>query len=543
MSNLILDLVRSRVPADKFKHISMAKGGEWCSPCPVCGGDDRFRVWPDQNGGDLAMKAGVPGTWWCRQCDKTGDVISLLMFADGLEFSAACRELRIELSESGRRLKPLHAPKQEQAWTPTEWDVPAEIWRKQATKLALEAHEQLLNFSRGLEYLADRGLPLEAARQYKLGFLQAEDKKTGTCLYRARSAFGLPDRANADGSKTRRVLWIPRGFTIPLWSPSWDSPAETLRVRIRRPKGDLKEGDSKYMLLTGSGQAPMVLSPVGIAPALAVWVVVEAELDAIAVHHACRGKVGVLAVLTNRGKPDVQAHKLLAASPLILVALDFDKPDGKGNRPGYQGWVWWREHYGQAKRWPVPEGKDPGDTFKAGIDLSEWIGAALPEALSLDLTGTLGAASFGRQAMGEGEKPAVQPVTAKPAARELEPQQQRGPCRWPHAGADTPLSEVRLPSECPSLTYLRRAMAGREVTDDLLVTCPKAAHPWWWTEHKHCLKCSGHRLCFVDFLTSPQMRAPLSHQEPTPLANLPRFESSEALQRPGGTETFHAFAH
>ncbi len=496
MSDLILDLVRSRVPANKLRHISMNKGGEWCSPCPVCGGDDRFRVWPSQDGGDLAMKAGVPGTWWCRKCDKTGDVISLLMFADGLEFRAACRELRIELSEAGRRLKPLRAPKQEQVWTPTEWNVPAEIWRKQATKLALEAHEQLRNYPRGLEYLAGRGLPLEAVRQHKLGFLQAEDRKTGTCLYRARSAFGLPDKTNNDGSKTRRVLWIPRGFTIPLWEGE-----EVLRIRIRRPKGDLREGDSKYMMLNGSGQAPMALPPAGVAPSLAVWVVVEAELDAIAVHHACRGKVGVLAVLTNRGKPDARAHKLLAASPLILVALDFDQPDSKGNRPGYQGWVWWQEHYGQAKRWPVPEGKDPGDTFKAGYDLAEWISAALPEALSFGRAGSLGATNLGLQPVGEGEKPAVQPVAPKPAELPR-------PYRWEHAGADTPLSGANLPPECPSIEALRRAMAGKEISDDLLITCPKARNPWWWTYYRYCRKCGGHRLCIIEFLTSPQMLAP-----------------------------------
>ena len=121
MSEIILDLLRTRVPADKVKHISGAKGGEWCSPCPVCGGNDRFRCWPSQDGGKISVEAGVPGTWWCRQCDKTGDVIGLLMFADGLEFRAACKELRIELKESGQRLRPLREPRQEAPWQPTEW--------------------------------------------------------------------------------------------------------------------------------------------------------------------------------------------------------------------------------------------------------------------------------------------------------------------------------------------------------------------------------------------------------------------------------------
>lgn len=288
-----------------------------------------------------------------------------------------------------------------------------------------------------------------------------------------------------------------------------DKPEEVLRVRIRRPKGDLKnDDDPKYMLLTGSGQASMVLPPVGVAPSLAVWVVVEAELDAIAVHHACRGKVGALAVLTNLGKPDVLAHALLSESPLILVALDFDKPDRKGKRPGYQGWLWWQEHYGQARRWPVSEGKDPGDTYKAGYDLGNWISAALPESLAITHAGSLGPADSGLQPVGEGEKAKPKGSAAKPQAPK-----QNSPRRWPHAGGDTPLSEATLPKGCPSIGELRRAFAGKDVNDDMVVTCPKVSKKWWWTHYHYCRKCCGHPECIVDFQLSPQMRAPLDDSE------------------------------
>jgi hypothetical protein len=176
-----------------------------------------------------------------------------------------------------------------------------------------------------LSYLAGRGLPLEAVQRYRIGYLDGEDK-TGTCLYRARAAFGLSSKKNADGTRTRSVLWIPRGLTIPLWQGE-----EAHRIRLRRRKEDLREGDNKYLLLEGSGQAPMVLPPAGFTPDMAVWVVVEAELDALAVHHACGGKIGVIAVLTNVGKPDAAAHKLLSRSPLILVALDFVRPVKRGD--------------------------------------------------------------------------------------------------------------------------------------------------------------------------------------------------------------------
>jgi hypothetical protein len=391
MAEILLDIIRRNISdSSKLKHISAAKGGEWCSPCPRCGGKDRFRSWPNQDGGAVAQQHGVPGTWWCRQCDEGGDIFDLLKFAEGLEFRAACKELRIELEESSRRMRPLRQRKPEQGWQPTEWKVPSEKWRLQATKLANEAHERLLGYEKALNFLAKRGLPIGAVQRYRLGYLQGEDK-TSTCLYRARKAFDLPDKMNRDGTKTRTSLWIPCSFTIPLWYPGWQQPDEAHRVRLRRRKGDLKtEKDQKYMLLEGSGQAPMVLLPEGVSPGLAPWVVVEAELDAMAVHYACGGKVGVIAVLTNRGKADAAAHKWLAQAPVILVALDFDKPDRKGNRPGYQGWLWWKETYASARRWPSAYGKDPGEDFEQGVDLAEWVNLGLPDSLTFLPGGDLG---------------------------------------------------------------------------------------------------------------------------------------------------------
>jgi hypothetical protein len=168
------------------------------------------------------------------------------------------------------------------------------------------------------------------------------------------------------------------------------------RIRIRRRKEDLREGDRKYMLLEGSGQMPMLLPPEGVPDGLATWVVVEAELDACAVHHACGGKVGVAGVLTNVGKPDAAAHRWLAKAKLILVALDFDDADARGKRAGYQGWLWWRQTYAVAVRWPVPQGKDPGEAFALGVDLAEWVRAAEPEF------GTLGQSGSGLSGLGGG---------------------------------------------------------------------------------------------------------------------------------------------
>ena len=478
MSEIILDLVHRKVDSSKVRRVSSAKGGEYHSPCPVCGGNNRFHVWPDQEGGATAQRAGVRGTFWCRKCDVAGDVIDFLKFSEGLDYKAACDELRIELNETSHRIRPLRQPKHESTtWTPAELKTPSEPWRAHATKIAWAAHEHLLTNKQVLAYLSGRGLPFEAVVRYRLGYLEGEDK-TGTCLFRARSAFGLPNKKSQDGAKAKSVLWIPRGLAIPLWSEM-----EVLRIRIRRRKEDMKENGAKYMLLEGSGQAPMVLPPEDVAPGLATWVVTESELDACAVHHACGRKVGVLASLTNLGKPDAAAHRWLSKAKLILVALDFDKADSKGKRAGYQGWTWWKDHYAVAKRWPVPQGKDPGEAFALGVDLAGWIRAA---------DGSLGEFS-GSNALKKG-------AAAGLAAGRLAQ----------FAQADMPLADAVYPDGFKySTDFLRAYYAGKSDCDDVLVTCPLTNPAWGWRCRRACRACNGHQRCIAAFLFSPQMLAPI----------------------------------
>lgn len=50
---------------------------EYYCPCPFCGGEDRFCVWPESNNA------------WCRQCDWKGDDIQLLRDLEGFSFQEA----------------------------------------------------------------------------------------------------------------------------------------------------------------------------------------------------------------------------------------------------------------------------------------------------------------------------------------------------------------------------------------------------------------------------------------------------------------------
>lgn len=387
----ILDLLRSRglTPV----HVSAAKGGEWASPCPECGGKDRFHCFPEQDGGPLCMEAGVPGTFWCRKCGAAGDLLEFLTRFESMSFADACRELRVPMKKAQPRKLPtppraaVHAP-----YAPKVCALPGATWRERAARLVEKSHARLLASPNALRWLAERGLDEYAVRRYRLGYLAEEPNKAGnsTGIIRARSAWGLEpkQKTNPDGSLSiKRSLWIPRGIVIPAYEPGAQSDpgALPIRIRIRRPDVDVEKFGDKYMVIEGSGMAPMLLG----ADRKAV-VVVEAELDAMLVHHLAGDKAGALAVLTNLGRPDASAHQVLSRAYAVLVALDYDTAGASGwfgpepGKVGPEGWRGWKAVYPQARRWPTPSGKDPGDAWKAGEDLRTWVLAGLPQVLQAD---------------------------------------------------------------------------------------------------------------------------------------------------------------
>lgn len=365
MKHCILDRLRSR--GLEPRHQAATHGGEWASPCPLCGGRDRFRIWPDQEGGPACAQSGVRGTWYCRRCGKGGDALQFLMDVERLSFPEACRALRLELPER-HGLPRVPRPDVRRTFLPREAGLPSAAWREQAAKLVQRAQTALLRDRAMLDWLERRGVPESAVRRFHLGLVQGERGRMG--MIRPRSVWGLEPRQvrNQDGSVTmKKALFIARGLLIPSFGPD----NEPRSLRVRRSAKDVAQWGDKYMVVEGSAMTPLLLGR-----DLRAVVVVEAELDALAVAAWAGDLAGALAVLTNRGKPDAATHARLSRALRILVALDFDKA-------GAQGWSWWRETYASARRWPVPEGKDPGDYVGLGGDLRGWVRAGLPPALTL----------------------------------------------------------------------------------------------------------------------------------------------------------------
>ncbi|MGE4536665.1 MAG: primase-helicase zinc-binding domain-containing protein [Desulfovibrio sp.] len=360
----ILDLVAEYGGGILLKKIASTRerGDEYAGPCPSCGGQDRFRVWPAQKNGE--------GTYWCRGCDRSGDAIQFCMDFLGMTYPEAARHVGRPPAISARRMGTPRPPrraesKDESAATPF---VPSNLWTDKATAFARHCHEALLADAGQLEWLAARGIDRQVAVRFGLG---ANPGENGRDVYRPRASWGLETVLKEDG--TPKKLWLPMGLVVPLVRESRVS-----RLRIRRP-----EGEPRYYVVPGSGMEQLL-----IRPGAPVIVVVEAELDAMAVAAAAPDCVGVLALGSSSPRPDAPARASLEKALHILVALDFDKAgasawDSRLRDKGKADAWCWRRAFPQAERWPTPDGKDPGDAVKAGVNLRAWIEAGLPPVFTL----------------------------------------------------------------------------------------------------------------------------------------------------------------
>lgn len=341
------------------------KGGEYHSACPTCGGgekdahgrSDRFMTFPAQ---------GDNGTWYCRGCAKGGDAIEFLMFHEHLSFPAACEILGRALPEQQEYRTPQVRKKQQQTFQPKETAAPQTAWQEKARALVDYAAANLRANDEQLAWLADRGISSATARQFQLGYLPGENNKPAH--YRSRKSWGIPP--NNEGKKPDS-LWIPRGIVVPQIIDN-----QVQRIRIRRLDADREKflPKRKYHVMPESGKAPFL-----IYAGQKVVTVIEAELDGMLIHQEAGDISGVLALGNDSAKPDSAAHAALQQAALILVALDFDDPKN-GRRAGGQAWLWWKNNYRHAVRWPVPIGKDPGDAYSKGLSVHDWISAALPSS-------------------------------------------------------------------------------------------------------------------------------------------------------------------
>ena len=357
----LLTLVRQDTGAE-FRQAASTHGGEYHGPCPLCGGEDRFCVWPSYDGGKAR--------WWCRRCmgegERKRDLADYLELVHGMSHVEALKAAGVVADgPPGRAQVRYNAGKARQSEPAPEVQPPGEKWQERARALVQYAQGQLwADVGRpALEYLrAERGLTEETIRKWGLG-------------YNAAAHYDDAGRWGADGQK----VYISPGIVIP-----WQIAGAIWFVQIRRPH--MRNGNSldtlcvylwceapkwrpeaKYLAVKGGqgkalfgaddlrGDRPLVLC--------------EGEFDAILAWQEIGDLVDVATLGgASKGGGGIPGRWLLRLLPYnrILVAYDVDPAGDSGAADLLK----------QSKRAvsvKVPQGDDLTAFWRSGGDLRAWI--------------------------------------------------------------------------------------------------------------------------------------------------------------------------
>jgi DNA primase len=321
----LLDLVSRDT---MLKKVASSRGGEYAGPCPWCGGEDRFRVWPN---------ADKPG-YWCRQCGKKGDVIQYLRDHEGLTYRKACERIGRPLAESRpqRPTQPPHPPPLSSA--------PGEAWQVRARAFT-EACEQALWSSGGanaLGYLHQRGLYDETICAARIG-------------YHAATTWEKPDAWGF--ASDHKQIWLSQGLVFP-----WFLGNELWQVVIRRVGADVPNV-AKYMTVSGGSNT---LYRVDTLRPNAPAMIVEGVLDALAIAQQASDLIAVVAAGSTTGGRLERWIGRLALASIVLVSFDADAA-------GEAAATWWLKALRpRAKRWR-PYWDDPNAMLQDSADLRTWV--------------------------------------------------------------------------------------------------------------------------------------------------------------------------
>lgn len=337
----LLDLLSS----DGFdlKRKAAISGGEYAGPCPWCGGDDRFVVWPDHP----KYKG---GRYWCRQCHKSGDIMQYLKELRGMDYRAACKFLGEQPKFRSHSIASLRQAKT--PIFPREFISPDTVWQKKAAAFLEGCQSCLLsNEGEGVRaFLHGKGLNDETIKRSGIGW-------NPTSIFFDRQSWGLSQEVNDHGRP--RKLWIPEGLVIPCFENG-----KVVRLRIRC--SDQRDG-RRYILVSGSSNQPMVWNLIKMS-----IIIVESELDGLLLWQETGDLIGVVALGSAQAKPDNKTHEALIKAEKILIALDVDDAGAKA------AWHFWLETYGaKAKRWPCVRGKDPSEAYQNGLNIHSWINVGI----------------------------------------------------------------------------------------------------------------------------------------------------------------------
>ena len=268
------------------------------------------------------------GTWRCfGQCNEGGDIFSIVMKKEGVDFSEA---LRILADKAGVTLKP-----------PTPQEQAASEEHERVRALLEEAvtfyRHQLLNTPAGksaLDYLRRRGLHDETIEAFALGY--APDSWEATSAYFKSKQYGEADLLQAGLVSERDNGEVYDRFRHRLMFPIRDERGRMagFGARILNPDDVPKFLNSPQTVVFDKGRLLYGLDRARKAiRAQDQAVIVEGYLDVIALHQA-----GFTNTVSPMGTAlsEHQLYLLKRLSRRIVLALDADEAGSRATLRGLQ---------------------------------------------------------------------------------------------------------------------------------------------------------------------------------------------------------------
>ena len=300
----VLTLYQTLSPAGEIK----SKGnGEYCGPCPTCGGRDRFLVWPEHPSGATG------GRFLCRGCGVQGDAVEFLRTFRGMSYREACEALRIEPNRHNRHVIANSAARKE--WAPDPERLPSAGWMERAAAFVRECAAGVESGD-GLKSLYARGLTVETAHTLGIGWNPAD-------RYGRRADWGLDEEVNPETGRFRKV-WLPRGLVLQIRRKAGVT-ALLIRRADWKPKADLPQ----YWQVKGSGNGCYVIGKPGLPVVL-----VESLLDAVLVWQDTIRRIEAERDEAIRTKAEIgsrrEATAMATASAAVRKAAALENELGRG---------------------------------------------------------------------------------------------------------------------------------------------------------------------------------------------------------------------
>lgn len=332
---ILLELIESL--GISAKKVSGTGGGEYHSPCPKCGGTDRFFFQPARQ-----MKY-CQGAYRCRQCGIQGDTIQFFRDIMGLTWKEAVKRCHAQVDLENTRYHYTKPTRKFAEGTP-----PNDTWKAKALFFVDYANNYLLNNLSYMQFLSKRGISHVTIEKYKLGFSENKNSRYGDFQV-SRASFGLEENG--------KTLWIPSGYVIPSLEPT----GEVIRIKIRRSKWNPDDKIGKYIALPGSMYGMTILGD----RSRQTIVIVESELDAYSLLEKIGDVALIIACGGNTKNPDRFTDHLIKTRRAFIC---HDNDEG-----GEAMKDMWSKLYPKATCISTPNGKDIGEFIEKGGDLSSWI--------------------------------------------------------------------------------------------------------------------------------------------------------------------------